>query len=74
MTKWRCDKENKCSFLHVMEIDASILTHGDILLSIFGYLAEEDIGKCAQVCKFWSYTATSPKLWVGIRGCKNRIC
>lgn len=54
-------------------IGASVLTHGDILLNVFEYLPVKDIGRCAQVCRFWNSTAKEPRLWSGTNGMNEII-
>lgn len=56
------------SFTYYVTKDASVLTHGDILLNIFDYMKAEEIAKCGRVNKFFHQTSQNQRLWTTPRG------
>lgn len=55
------------SYLLVLIVDSSVLTHGDILLNILDCLTAEEITRVGLVCKFWRKVSQDERLWKGDR-------
>lgn len=54
--------------LNSVSADASVLTHGDILLYSLDYLGVGEVTRARLVCKYWKKVCDDERLWKGSRG------